>query len=118
MSSYEAGRVKPSEATVERLVVALRPRPSEVVRRRSDELKALARSHRIGNVRVFGSAATGSDGPGSDVDLLVSVERGVGLFGLSAFALAAEDLLGVPVDVVSDGALDPRSELAAEAVPL
>lgn len=81
-------------------------------------MRRLARRHRLGNVRVFGSVARGTDRLGSDIDLLVTAEPGVGLFDISAFALELEELLGAPVDVLTDGGLDPESRIAAEALIL
>lgn len=72
------------------------------------EILALARAHGVSNVRVFGSTARGSDGPSSDIDLLVDVGPGVGLFDLSRLELAVEELLGVSVDVVPEGSLKNR----------
>ncbi|WP_246220142.1 nucleotidyltransferase family protein [Phytoactinopolyspora halotolerans] len=71
------------------------------------------------NPRVFGSVARGDDRPGSDLDLLVSVPKGKGLFALLGFARAVEALLGVRVDVVSEGGLgDGHARIRHEAVPV
>lgn len=118
VSSYESGAVVPAPSTQARLLDALRPLPSESLHRNREAVKRLARTHRLDNVRVFGSVARGADRLGSDVDLLVTAESGVGLFDLSAFALEAEKLLGAPVDVVTDGGLDPESRIATEALAL
>ncbi len=65
----------------------------------------------MGNVRVFGSVARGDEGPDSDIDLLVDVPRGVGLFALGQFQSDLERLLRAPVDVV------PAASLKREARP-
>ena len=86
---------------------------------RRDELGALAARHGMADVRVFGSVARGDAGPGSDVDLVVSPEPGRSLFDLANFAAEAEELLGVPVDVVSARGVKPRARrILEEARPL
>ena len=49
--------------------------PTLVREKRSDILQIAAR-HGASNVRVFGSVARGEAGPGSDLDLLVSLAPG------------------------------------------
>ncbi len=77
------------------------------------EVLVLARQHGASNVRVFGSTARGTDGSESDIDLLVDVAPGVGLFGLARLEVALSDLLGLPVDVIPAHSLKDR---IAEAV--
>ena len=91
-----------------------------VVRARRAELLAIAARHGLSNVRVFGSVARGDDGPDSDVDLLVDLPAGMGLFGFGRAASDFEDLLQVSVDLVPARSLKPRvrPEVEAEAVPL
>jgi predicted nucleotidyltransferase len=86
---------------------------------RRDEVLRLAHDFGLKNPRVFGSAARGEDLPGSDLDLVVTVPRGKGLFALIGFAHAVEDLLGVHVDVVSEGGLGERhAAICRHAVPV
>jgi predicted nucleotidyltransferase len=118
VSSYERGSVVPSRATQERLLRAARPLPSAVLARRRAEVKALAARHGLSNVRVFGSVARGTDTVASDVDLLVTPSPGTTFFGLAAYAVEVEDLLGCEVDVVSDRALAAMPRIAGEAVVL
>jgi hypothetical protein len=72
------------------------------------------------NVRVFGSAARGQDRPGSDIDLLVDLMPGHGLLDLAELRLALIDLLGRPVDVVTEDGLYwlLRRRILREARPL
>lgn len=78
----------------------------------------IAARHGASNVRVFGSVARGEAGDESDLDLLVTVERGRSLLDLVRLQLELEDLLGVRVDVVEDLALHPliRDAVLREAV--
>ena len=61
--------------------------------------------HGARHVRVFGSVAAGTADAGSDVDLLVDVDDGVGLFALGALEVELEQMLGRPVDVVPERSL-------------
>lgn len=120
LSAYERGVIEPSSRTIERIERAARLRPSVVLERHADEIRSLAQRHRISNVRVFGSSVHGTDTTDSDVDLLVSFGDATSLFDVAGFALASEELLGYPVDVVSDAAPSNRilERIISEAVPL
>ncbi len=80
----------------------------------------LANQHGVTNVRVFGSTARGTDQPASDIDLLVDVAPGVGMFGLARLELTLSELLGLPVDVVPATSLRDRiaEDVVNEAIPL
>lgn len=56
-------------------------------------------------IRLIGSVARGTEGVHSDLDFLVSFEPGRSLFDLGNLSLELEELLGVPVDVLSEGGL-------------
>ena len=78
-----------------------------VVAERAEEIREICREHGVKRLELFGSAATGEfDEATSDVDFLVTFHKGVrrGWMG-EHFDLrhALEDLLGRPVDLVSDG---------------
>lgn len=72
------------------------------------------------NPRVFGSVANGTDGPESDIDLLVDVAPGTDLFDLVRCETALSDLLGHKVDLIPANSLRPHIErrVLAEAVAL
>ena len=80
----------------------------------------MPRLHGCRNVRVFGSVASGENKPGSDVDLLVDLEKGRGLLDMGGFLSDLQDLLGVEVDLVESGCIHPyiRERVLAEAMPL
>ncbi len=118
IAAYETGRRQASASMIERLRDAARPLPHDALAAHRRELKDLAAEFGLRNLRVFGSAARGADQPGSDLDLLVSRDRGVGLLIMAGFAEAAEDLLDVAVDVVSDGGLPADHEILTTAVPV
>lgn len=87
--------------------------------RRSDVIRALL-AHGLENVRVFGSTATGRDGAASDIDLLVTAVRPLGLLAQARAEREVRDLLGVPVDLILEDAIEPalRPRILSEAAPL
>jgi len=101
-----------------RLLEAARPLPSVVLDLHRREVLALASRHKVGNVRVFGSVARGQDTRSSDVDLLVTPDDGASLFDLVDFAQETEDIVGYPVDVISDRTVAPDSSIARDALSL
>ena len=92
----------------------------EQVRDKRQVLIALANRCKAENVRVFGSVARGEANEESDLDLLVHFRDGASLFDLIDLKEEAEKLLGLDVDVVSDGGLSPylKDRILNEARPL
>ncbi len=72
------------------------------------------------NVRLFGSVATGKDIDGSDIDLLFTMERPLGLLGLARLEAQVSSTVGYAVDLVPDSSLIPviRDRILREAIPL
>jgi predicted nucleotidyltransferase len=95
------------------------PSMARLARMRAEILAAAAR-HGASNVRVFGSVACREAGGGSDVDFLVDFEPGRSLLDLAGLVVELEDLLGHPVDVVTEPGLKARirQRVLAEAVPV
>jgi predicted nucleotidyltransferase len=119
VAAYEAGRRPISADQEKRIALALRRSPSQVLRDHAAEVRSIAAEHGAERVSVFGSVARGEDGFSSDVDLLVKLRPGVGLFDLVTMQDEIEMLLGIPVDVVSEAALKPRDDdIRREAVAL
>ena len=93
--------------------------------RRDDVLRALAEHRRelmklgVASLAVFGSAARDEARPESDVDLLVEFSQPVGLFELVAVKEYLEELLGLPVDLVTRDSLKQqlRERILKEAIP-
>jgi hypothetical protein len=126
ISTYENNRREPSFAVLHRLLVAagfdpevvLHPRPEprplrDLVGDHRDELVAAFGMLGGRNVRLFGSVARGDDHAESDVDLMVDLESGAGLFALMEMQDEAERILGVRVDVVSAEGLSGRAASTA-----
>ena len=76
--------------------------------------------YRTTNPRVFGSVLRGEDRDGSDLDLLVDALPGVTLFDLGGLQMELEELLGVPVDLLTPGDIPSkmRARVLEEAQPI
>ncbi len=84
-----------------------------------EAIKAFAARHKAFNVAVFGSIARGEDRPDSDVDFLVTFDKGTSLLDLVGLQDALADYLKIPVDVISTGGLKERDHpIRAEALTL
>ncbi|WP_239382034.1 MULTISPECIES: nucleotidyltransferase family protein [unclassified Frankia] len=92
---------------------------SELRSRRMD-VYTVAERYGVSNIRVFGSVARAEADEVSDVDLLVDLAPGRGLFDLGGFISDAEAALDVHVDVTTVAGLRPRlrGRVLAEAVEL
>ncbi|WP_062465704.1 nucleotidyltransferase family protein [Demequina maris] len=90
------------------------------LRAKSAEVRAALGEVGGRNVRVFGSTATGADGPDSDVDLLFDMGTPLSLMQLSAIENHLSTLLGIKVDLVPESSLrdDLREQILSEAIPL
>jgi predicted nucleotidyltransferase len=82
-----------------------------------EEIARIAKAHGATSVKVFGSRARGDARPDSDLDLLIGVRDGTSLFDLAHIVIELEELLGIKVEVVTEGGLRPefRAEVLAEA---
>jgi predicted nucleotidyltransferase len=94
--------------------------PADILHQRRDDVKRVVAAHRASNPRVFGSVASGAARGDSDVDLLVDPTPETTLMDIGAIRHALQQLLGVPVDVVTPGALPLafREEVLGRARPL
>ena len=75
---------------------------------------------RAANPCVFGSLLRGDDSDGSDLDILVDALPGTTLFDLTGLQVTLEDMLGVPVDLLTSGDLPEkfRAKALEDARPL
>lgn len=90
------------------------------IRQRRQEILRIAGQYGASEVRIFGSAAKGRSGIGSDVDVLVKLEPGRSLLDIIALKQDLEDLLGRKVDLVTEASISPyiREQVLREAVSL
>lgn len=95
-------------------------RPSEALNLHRARIREIALSHRVSNVRVFGSAMRGDDEQGSDLDLLVEPTAQTTLFDIGAIRFELKQLLGVEIDVLTPNALPDkfRAQVLREAQPV
>jgi predicted nucleotidyltransferase len=95
-------------------------RPSVALSLHRDAVREAAARFRAANPRVFGSALFGADEDGGDLDVLVDALPGATLFDLGGLQAELEDLLGVPVDLLTPGDLPPklRQKILADAQPI
>lgn len=93
-------------------------RPSLALQQHRDEIRRIALSHRVSNVRVFGSALHGNDTEGSDLDLLVEPTSETTLFDIAKIQVEVAKLLNISVDVLTPNALPDkfRAQVMTEAV--
>jgi predicted nucleotidyltransferase len=83
-------------------------RPSEALDLHRSRIREIALSHRVSDIRVFGSALDGNDGPESDLDLLVDPTSQTSLFDIGAIRYELKQLLGVNIDVLTPDSLPER----------
>jgi predicted nucleotidyltransferase len=95
-------------------------RPSTALRQHRDRIRQIALSHRVSNVRVFGSVLRGEDRDGSDLDLLVEPTTETTLMDIGAIRYELNELLGIPIDVLTPNALPDkfRQRVLDEAEPI
>ena len=93
------------------------PPTLDELRRLAPTLQGITAAH---GLRVFGSVVYGSARPGSDLDLLVEFPASPSFEQCMDLKLALEDLLSVPVDLVTSRGLraELRQRIEDEAIPL
>jgi len=89
------------------------------------ELKKLLAEHReeldtfgVEELLVFGSVARGEARPDSDVDLMVRFRGSTGIFTLVHLKDYLEELIGRPVDLITEAGMRPwmRDSVRGEAI--
>jgi predicted nucleotidyltransferase len=95
-------------------------KPSEALRTNREAIRQVVAAHRASNPRVFGSVVHGDDTEGSDLDILIDPTPETTLFDIGAIRHELLQLLGMPVDVLTPGALPEkfRATVLAEARPV
>jgi hypothetical protein len=92
-------------------------RPSVALQTHRDAIRTIALSHRVTNVRVFGSLVHGDDIDGSDLDILVEPTAETTMMDIAKIQLELARLLPVAVDVLTPKGLPAkfRDQVIAEA---
>ena len=91
--------------------------PSVALQTHREAIRRIALSHRVTNVRVFGSVVHGDDAEGSDLDILVEPTEATTMMDIAKIQLELAQLLPVAVDVLTPDALPDkcRAQVIAEA---
>lgn len=95
-------------------------KPSVALELKRSAVREAKGRYRAANPRVFGSVLHGLDHDGSDIDILVDVLPGATLFDLGGLQVELEELLGVPVDLLTpqDLPIKFRQQVLQEAIPV
>ena len=95
-------------------------RPSIALQTHREAIRRIALSHRVTNVRVFGSVVHGDDTEGSDLDILVEPTAETTMMDIAKIQLELTQLLPVTVDVLTPKGLPAkfRDQVIAEALAL
>jgi uncharacterized protein len=94
--------------------------PSQALDLHRARVRQIALSHRVQDVRVFGSTARGEDTDGSDLDLLVEPTSETTLLDIGAIRFELTQLLGFEIDVLTPDAPPEkvRAQVLKEAQPI
>lgn len=83
-------------------------------------INEIAERYGVERIRCFGSVSRGSAEERSDIDLLISLRPGYTLLNAGGFLMDMQDLLGVKVDIVTEGGLHHliKDKILQEAVEI
>lgn len=81
---------------------------NEALRKLQQHLPALSTEFQVKSLALFGSVARNQANPDSDIDILVSFDGPATSARYFGVLFYLEDLLGCPVDLVTDKALRPE----------
>ena len=95
-------------------------KPSASLEANRELIRRIVAMHRGSNPRVFGSVVHGDDTDGSDLDLLIDPRPDTSLLDIAQIQVELEAQLGVPIDVLTPGALPIkfRDQVLREARPV
>ena len=98
----------------------LPPKTAEYARILRERMPELERDYGVSSLALFGSYVRGEEQEDSDLDVLVSFDRPIGLLEMAAAQRHISDILGVRVDLVPKASLRRRigQVILEEAVPL
>ncbi len=85
-----------------------------------NQIILLGNQYGASNIRIFGSASRNEAKLTSDLDFIVTLEPGHTLLDLGGFLMEVQEILGMPVDVVTDDSLHPllKEGILREAKPI
>jgi len=85
-----------------------------LLNRLSGKVEEIRKRFSVKTLSIFGSAARGEMADGSDVDILVAFDQKASFDLFMDLKFYLEELLGTPVDLVTDKALRPQVRKAIE----
>ena len=88
---------------------------AEVTESKKAAIRGLAAHHGAGNIRLFRHVARGQETPTGDIDFLVDIVGKTSAWFPSGLALDLQDLLGRPVDVLTERSLYPTLRIQPSA---
>ncbi len=75
-----------------------------------DEIKVkinpILKKYGVKSASIFGSVARGENKSDSDIDMIVAIEKNIGVYEFVALKHELEDMLGKEVDLVSRGSIN------------
>ncbi len=85
-----------------------------------NEIHRLCKKHGAFNIRLFGSTAREEDDSESDLDFIVEMEKGRTLFDLGGLQYELQDLLKIPVDIITEASVsyEKKGIILKEAIAL
>lgn len=97
-----------------------RTKPAAALLRHRSRVLQAVQKFKSTNPRLFGSVLHGDDHDASDLDLLVDPLPHTTLFDLGGLQVELEEILGVPVDVLTPNDLPAkfRDQVLREALPI
>lgn len=93
-------------------------RREETIKRLANNLAGLRDQYGVADLSIFGSVARNQANADSDLDILIDFATTPGLLRYVELKNHLEDLLGIPVDLVTRKALKPqlRDAILSEAI--
>ena len=93
-------------------------KPSIALKAHRNTIRSIVQAHHASNVRVFGSVLRNEDTEESDLDLLIDPDPKATLFDIGAIRHELQQLLNIPIDVLTPNALPEklRTQILAEAL--
>ena len=71
-----------------------------------NKISPVLKEYGVKRAAVFGSVSRGEDGPKSDVDIVVSLGKPMGMFAYMNLIRKIEDRLGRKVDLVTENSIN------------
>lgn len=105
---------------MDKTIITTKSKPALALMRNRSRVLQAVQKFKSDNPRIFGSVLYGDDNDASDLDLLVDPLPHTTLFDLGGLQVELEEILGVPVDVLTPNDLPAkfRDQVLREALPI